>query len=70
MKKKLSIALSAVLVGSMAVSFAACGGGSSEKRDPERDALVMSIQPVEMLFNPFFSTAGTDSSVVGMTQTS
>ena len=68
MKKKLALALSALFVGTCILPVvAACGG--DETRDPETDPLVMSIQPVEMLFSPFFSTAGTDSSVVGMTQT-
>ena len=34
----------------------------------EEDALVFSTQEVDKVFNPFFSTSGTDSSVVGMTQ--
>ncbi len=69
MKKKFATALAVMLAGSVVLPVAACGGGTAA-RDPEKDPLVLSIQPVEMLFNPFFSTAGTDSSVVGMTQTS
>ncbi len=70
MKKKIALGLSALLAGTIVLPVAACGGNKATARDPEKDPLVLSIQPVEMLFNPFFSTAGTDSSVVGMTQTS
>lgn len=38
--------------------------------DNENDPLVFSIQAVDKVFNPFFSTTATDSSVVGMTQLS
>ena len=34
----------------------------------ETDPLVFSSQEVDKVFNPFFSTTGTDSNVVGMTQ--
>lgn len=69
MKKKIVTAISAVLAGALVLPVAACGQKKTI-RNAETDPLIMSIQPVEMLFNPFFSTAGTDSSVVGMTQTS
>lgn len=36
--------------------------------DNENDALVFSTQELDRVFNPFFSTSATDSSVVGMTQ--
>ena len=36
--------------------------------DNETDALVFSTLEVDKVFNPFFSTSATDSSVVGMTQ--
>lgn len=36
--------------------------------DNKTDPLVFSTQDVDGVFNPFFSTSGTDSSVVGMTQ--
>lgn len=36
--------------------------------DNENDALVFSSQAVDKVFNPFFSTTGADSNVVGMTQ--
>lgn len=36
--------------------------------DNETDKLVFASQDVDGVFNPFFSTSGTDSSVVGLTQ--
>lgn len=36
--------------------------------DNENDALVFSSQAVDKVFNPFFSTSGADSNVIGMTQ--
>ena len=36
--------------------------------DNETDSLVFSSDAVDKVFNPFFSTSGADSSVVGMTQ--
>lgn len=36
--------------------------------DNENDALVFSSQPVDKVFNPFFSTSASDSNVIGMTQ--
>ena len=71
MKKKVLSAVTAAFMATCILPVAAaCNNQKNKTRDPEKDALVLSIQPVEMLFSPFFSTAGTDSSVVGMTQTS
>ena len=36
--------------------------------DNEKDALVFSSQAVDKVFNPFFSTSGADSNVIGLTQ--
>ena len=38
--------------------------------DNETSTLIFSTQEVDGVFNPFFSTSGTDSNVVGMTQIS
>ena len=72
----MSLALSAVMCFG---SFAACGpannnsGSSSGNNggktyDNENDALVFSSPAVDKVFNPFFSTSGADSNVIGMTQ--
>lgn len=60
-----------VLAVSLTLSFVACGGDSGlsgKTYDNETDTLVFSTLEVDKVFNPFFSTSGTDSSVVGMTQ--
>ncbi|MCI8499097.1 MAG: hypothetical protein HFE28_00595 [Clostridia bacterium] len=69
MKKQFSAVAACILA--TACFATACGqGGGNAKRDNEKDPLRLSIQPVEGLFSPFFSTAATDSSVTGMTQIS
>lgn len=70
-----SLALSAVMCFG---SFAACGDNKPNSNssnnnggktyDNENDALVFSSAAVDRVFNPFFSTSGADSNVVGMTQ--
>ncbi len=70
------IAVLAVFVSSMAM-LVACkddnnnndnsGGG---KYNNDTDALVLSTQELDKVFNPFFSTSATDSNIVGMTQIS
>ena len=42
--------------------------GQKTYYDNENDALVFSTLEVDGVFNPFFTTSGTDSTVVGMTQ--
>lgn len=44
------------------------GGKAGKTYNNEVDKLVLSTQELDGLFNPFFSTSATDSSVVGMTQ--
>lgn len=41
-----------------------------DRYDNETSTLIFSTQEVDGVFNPFFSTSGTDSNVVGMTQIS
>ncbi|MCI8413955.1 MAG: hypothetical protein HFE47_07705 [Clostridia bacterium] len=67
MKKRVCVIL-AVLLAFTCGAFAGCT--KKEKRNNETDPFRMSILPVEGLFSPFFSTAGTDSTVTGMTQLS
>ena len=58
-----SVALGSVLaLGTFSV-LAGCGGG-------KKDALVLMTEELNGLFNPFYSTAGTDMDVVGQTQIS
>lgn len=57
-----SVALGSVLVCGALTAFAGCGG--------KKDALVLMSEELNGLFNPFYSTAGTDMSVVGQTQIS
>ncbi len=45
-------------------------GGNTANLRNENDPLVFSTLEVDKVFNPFFSTSGTDSNVVGMTQMS
>ena len=55
---------------SMTLGIAACNNKPAPGRtyNNETDTLVFSTLEVDGVFNPFFSTSGTDSSVVGMTQ--
>lgn len=69
MKRIKKLLVLSLFVG-MTASLASCGGGKKGGYDNEVDSLNLSIQEVDGVFNPFFSTSGTDSSVVGMTQIS
>ncbi len=44
------------------------GGGKKQYFNNEEDPLVFSTLELDKVFNPFYSTSGTDSTVVGMTQ--
>ena len=68
MKKRLSVVIVLVLA-LVCGAFAGCSN-KNKRRDNEKDAFRMSISQPEGLFNPFFTTAATDTSVVGMTQIS
>ncbi len=57
-----SVALGSVLALGTLAAFAGCGG--------KKDALVLMTEELNGLFNPFYSTAGTDMNVVGQTQIS
>ncbi len=62
--KAVSLTLGAVMcMGTLAV-FAGCTDNTGDR------ALVVMTEALNGLFNPFFSTAGTDMDVVGMTQIS
>ena len=73
LKRLVSLSLAFCMTFGVA-AFAGCdkgnnGGNNTHKTyNNEEDALVFSTQEVDKVFNPFFSTSGTDSSVVGMTQ--
>lgn len=70
--------IAALLLCSMILGLVACGNTPGDNGDNtgdnktyfnnETDPLVFSIQEVDKVFNPFFSTSATDSQVVGMTQ--
>ncbi|MCH5160538.1 MAG: hypothetical protein J1G04_00755 [Clostridiales bacterium] len=65
--------LATALAGCMAFSFVGCGNkkdGDGEKQyfNNEEDPLRLSTLEVDQVFNPFFSTSGTDSTVIGFTQ--
>lgn len=71
MAKKLTKVFSLVLAIMMTVScvcvFAACDENKTYY-DNETDKLIFSTLELDKVFNPFFSTSGTDSNIVGMTQ--
>lgn len=67
--KRIIVLLVALMVAStLAVSLAACDKGGNY--NPETRPFVMSLSQPDGVFNPFFSTAAADSSVIGMTQIS
>ena len=82
MKTKTIVRVFAILLAIMMMSslLVACngdkdkkpngGGGGGDKKgyDSETVPLVMSTQELDGVFNPFYSTSGTDSGVWGMTQ--
>ncbi len=64
MKKKiLSLFLCVTLCVGMAANFAGCS-----KKEKKSDAFVIMTEQLDGLFNPFFSTSSTDSTIVSMTQ--
>lgn len=69
LKKIIALFLCGVLMATMAITLVGCGSDKTVY-DNESDALVFSTLEVDKVFNPFFSTSGTDSNVVGMTQIS
>lgn len=77
LRKCLTAIVSALLAVLMLTAVAACGktpeptpGPKEQKYDPETRPLVMSISQPDGVYNPFFSTSGYDSTVLGMTQIS
>lgn len=68
-KTIVSLILIVVTLATSASLLLACNETKSAY-DNENDPLVFSIQAVDKVFNPFFSTTASDSSVVGMTQIS
>lgn len=57
------------LAGCMALGAVACDNDSEKKYyDNDEAPLLLSTLEVDGVFNPFFASSGTDSSVVGMTQ--
>ena len=73
-RKIIAIVLCVVVLGGAATGIilgvSSCGGDKHTVYNNEEDPLRFSTLEVDGVFNPFFSTSGTDSSVVGMTQLS
>ena len=70
-KVKTIVCLVLVVVTALSsmIALVACNKNQTTY-DNENDPLVFSTQAVDKVFNPFFSSTGPDSSVVGMTQIS
>ena len=77
LQKVFSVALATVAV----IGMASCGGDNPQnsgtsasgnsnkgKYDNEKNALVMATTDPDKVFNPFYSSAAADSSIIGMTQ--
>lgn len=85
-RRPLALAMAILMLVTAMLSVASCtkkpggdvettGEGENPNRsgqvyDNESDPLVFSTLELDKVFNPFFSTSGTDSNVVGMTQIS
>ena len=73
-RKIIAVVLCVVVLGGAATGIilgvSSCGGDKHTVYNNEEDPLRFSTLEVDGVFNPFFSTSGTDSSVVGMTQLS
>lgn len=73
-RKIIAIVLCVVVLGGAATGIilgvSSCGGDKHTVYNNEEDPLRFSTLEVDGVFNPFFSTSGTDSTVVGMTQLS
>lgn len=64
--RTLCIALSIVLCFSCITFFAACQDGDGNK--DEGSTLIFSVQELDNVFNPYFTTSGYDSEILGQTQ--
>ena len=64
----ISAALAVVITASILIVSLTNGSGTKVTYNNENDPLLFSSQEVDKVFNPFFSTAAADSSVVGLTQ--
>ncbi len=72
MKKRIiSLILCTAMVLGSVLSFAGCGNGGDTpggQSGSKTDAFVIMTEQLDGLFNPFFSTSASDSTIVGMTQ--
>lgn len=72
MKKKMprvfSMILAVVMIVTTLFAVTGCNPANQTYYDNETDKLVFTTQEVDKVFNPFYATSATDSSVVGMTQ--
>lgn len=69
MPRVFSMILALVMVATTLFAVTGCNpAGKGTYYDNETDKLVFTTQEVDKVFNPFYATSATDSSVVGMTQ--
>ena len=68
MKKNKLLIFTAAILSTIALS--GCNGSKSTGYSNSETPLIFSTQEVDGVFNPFFSTSATDSSVTGLTQIS
>lgn len=66
--KMIIVMILLLTVAGSAVLLTGCPKKVVKYYDNQKDALLFSTQDVDGVFNPFFSTSGPDSNVVGMTQ--
>lgn len=62
-KKIFGLSLSILLI----ITLASCGG-KSKQYDNENTPLILSSEAFDGVFNPFYSTSGSDSNAIGLTQ--
>ena len=65
MKKKFMCIMLLLL---SAIAFTSCGGNGDGNSNNEDTPLVFSVQEVDKVFNPFYSSSAPDSEVIGYTQ--
>lgn len=68
MPRVFSMILAVVMIATTLFAVTGCNPANQTYYDNETDKLVFTTQEVDKVFNPFYATSATDSSVVGMTQ--
>ena len=67
MKRSTKTITTGILACGLALGCVGCGD-TAKIYNNDSDPLVFSTLAVDKVFNPFYSTSGTDSAVVGLTQ--